>query len=164
MGIESVTGDALANQEVGMHSFAGCLKDGQVLCKLINSLSEKPLISKINTQTMAFKQMENIEKFLKACKKYGLQDGDLFQTADLYETQNMSQVLQTITACSSVATSKHGYEGMCIGVKLSEENAREFDQATIDAGKAILGGQTGWNKGETQAGMSMGKARKVIDM
>ena len=36
--------------------------------------------------------MENIEQFIKGCKVFGLKDGDIFQTADLYECQNMSQV------------------------------------------------------------------------
>ena len=161
--IEEVTGSALSNQEVGMHSFQECLKDGQVLCHLINKLNGLDLITKINGQKMAFKQMENIEKFLTACKTYGLKDGDLFQTADLYECQNMSQVLGTITACSTVATSLHNYQGPCIGVKLADENQREFDEATLAAGKSMLTGQTGWNQGETQAGMNMGKTRKVVD-
>ena len=38
--------------------------------------------------------MENIEQFIKGCKTFGLKDGDIFQTADLYECQNMSQVRQ----------------------------------------------------------------------
>ena len=37
-------------------------------------------------------QMENIEQFLKGSITFGLKAGDCFQTADLYEAQNMSQV------------------------------------------------------------------------
>jgi len=36
--------------------------------------------------------MENIGKFLDACEKFGVVKGDLFQTVDLYENQNMAQV------------------------------------------------------------------------
>merc|ERR1740131_435670 len=81
-----------------MNNFASCLKDGQVLCRLLNTLNGEPLIKKINTQKMAFKQMENIEQFIKGCKVFGLKDGDIFQTADLYEVQNMSQVISTLYA------------------------------------------------------------------
>jgi len=161
--IEAVTGKALSNQESGMHNFAECLKDGQVLCHLMNALNGSDVIKKINTQKMAFKQMENIEKFITQCKAFGLKDGDLFQTADLYEVQNMAQVISCIYAVSSVATSKHGYEGACIGTKIADANEREFDQATLDAGKNILGGQMGFTGGENQSGMNMGKTRKVCD-
>ena len=33
--IEAVIGEPLSNQEVGMHQFQECLKDGQVLCKYV---------------------------------------------------------------------------------------------------------------------------------
>ena len=68
----------------------------------------------------------------------------------------------TLTSVSSHANAQ-GYTGPSIGVSLSEENVREFDAATIAAGKAVLSGQTGWNKGETQTGMNMGNARHVCD-
>jgi len=160
--IEEVLGESLSDQEVGMHNFQHCLKDGQVLCKLLNTLNGEPLVKKINTQKMAFKQMENIEQFIKGCKTFGLKDGDIFQTADLYECQNMSQVLGTLYAVSSVASTK-GYTGASIGVKISEENVREFDEETLAAGKAVLGGQTGWNKGANQSGMNIGNSRHIVD-
>ena len=42
--------------------------------------------------------MENIGKFLAACEKYGLMKTDLFQTVDLYEAQNMWQVVLCVHA------------------------------------------------------------------
>ncbi|KAL5255733.1 hypothetical protein ACHWQZ_G011078 [Mnemiopsis leidyi] len=162
--IEEVVGEALSDQEIGMHHFQHCLKDGQVLCKLLNTLNGEPLVKKINTQKMAFKQMENIEQFIKGCKTFGLKDGDIFQTADLYECQNMSQVVATIYAVSSVASSEKGFEGPCIGTKIAAKNEREFDEATLNAGKFVLGGQMGYTEGESQSGMNIGKTRKVVDM
>lgn len=38
--------------------------------------------------------MENIEAFLKASAKFGVATPTLFQTADLYDESNMSQVCQ----------------------------------------------------------------------
>lgn len=46
---------------------------------------------------MPFKIMENIGNFLAACSKLGVADSDMFQTVDLYEAKNMSQVLQTLS-------------------------------------------------------------------
>ena len=47
---------------------------------------------------MAFKQMENISHFLREAKDLGMVSSDLFQTADLYEASNMTQVLQCFAA------------------------------------------------------------------
>lgn len=55
-------------------------------------------IRKINENTMAFKMMENIESFLKAAQDYGCREIDLFQVVDLYERQNMTQVVNGIFA------------------------------------------------------------------
>lgn len=58
----------------------------QVLSELINSLfaGEKP-VKKIQSSTMAFKQMEQISQFLNAAEKYGVTKTDMFQTVDLWE-------------------------------------------------------------------------------
>ena len=42
--------------------------------------------------------MENIGNFLSACESYGLKKDDMFQTVDLYEDQNIVQVLICISA------------------------------------------------------------------
>jgi transgelin len=76
--IEQVTGDVLVGE------FGLALKDGQVLCKLINII--KPgSVKKIETASMAFKQMENISNFLKACRAVGMIEHEMFETVDLYE-------------------------------------------------------------------------------
>lgn len=52
-----------------------------------------------------FKQMENIGSFLKKASQMGLQAHDLFQTVDLYEAKNMTQVVSCILAVKRI--SKH---------------------------------------------------------
>lgn len=58
----------------------------QVLCELINSLCKdaKP-VKRIQTSTMAFKQMEQVSQFLAAAERYGVTKSDMFQTVDLWE-------------------------------------------------------------------------------
>jgi hypothetical protein len=68
--------------------FGELLKDGSVLCNLINSL-QPGSVKKINTLKAPFKQRENIEMYLKACTAYGLKEQDLFQVNDLYENKNL---------------------------------------------------------------------------
>ena len=65
--------------------------------RLINTLSPGS-VKKINENKMAFKMMENISNFLSALEKYGVSRHDLFQTVDLYEGQNMVQVVNTLHA------------------------------------------------------------------
>ena len=43
-------------------------------------------------------QMENIGNYLSSCENYGVPKTDLFQTVDLYEGQNMAQVINGIVA------------------------------------------------------------------
>jgi transgelin len=76
--IEAVTGEKLEG------SFGTALKNGQILCKLINAI--KPgSVKKIETSAMPFKQMENISNFLRACRALGVREYELFETVDLYE-------------------------------------------------------------------------------
>ena len=78
-------------------SYEDALKDGIILCKLMNKL--KPgAIPKINTSGASFKLMENINLFQKATKEYGVADLDVFQTVDLWEQKDISQVTMTLFA------------------------------------------------------------------
>lgn len=135
------------------------LKDGQVLCKLINALAPGS-VAKINTNSMAFKQMENIGNFLSATEKFGVAPNDSFQTVDLYERQNIPGVISTIHALGRKANSK-GLPG--IGPKESAKNVRTFTDEQLKAGKNVIGLQMGSNKGASQAGQNFGKTRAIID-
>lgn len=66
-----------------------------IYIRLINHF--QPGTCRINKSTMPFKIMENIGSFLSACSRLGVSDADMFQTVDLYEAKNMSQVLQTLS-------------------------------------------------------------------
>lgn len=85
------------------------LKDGQILCRLINKL--KPgSVAKVNESGGQFKMMENINNFQKALKEYGVSDVDVFQTVDLWEKKDISQVTNTIFALGrEVCDSTHLY-------------------------------------------------------
>merc|ERR1719318_16727 len=133
------------------------LKDGQLLCKLINTLNPNS-VPKVNSGKMAFHQMENIGKFLNAAEKYGCRKDDLFQTVDLYERTNMPQVIQGIHALGRRAQSA-GFNGPVLGPREATQNKREFSEEQLKEGKNIIGLQMGTNKGASQAGMNFGKNR-----
>jgi len=137
------------------------LKDGVVLCKLMNAI--KPgSVKKINDSKMAFKQMENTNNFLDGCEKIGCNKLDLFQTVDLYEGQNVPQVINGIFALGRKARSI-GYAGPHLGPEEATENKREFTEEQLRAGESVIGLQAGSNKGASQAGQNFGKTRAIID-
>lgn len=153
------TGQPLEPQEEGPANFQAALKDGVRLCELINAIAPGS-VKKISKTTMVFKQMENINNFNTAIKAYGVDDSCTFQTADLVDNQDLATVQNAIWQLASVFKKKGG--STTLGVKLSNENKREFDEDTLKAGQAVIGLQMGTNKGASQAGMtSMGTQRKL---
>lgn len=158
---ENIPGSDGSSEPMGPEKFQQGLKDGIFLCKLASVLTGKPI--KTTTMKVAFKQMENIGKFLEAIEKYGVAKTDLFQTVDLYENQNMGQVVTCIHALGRKAQT-NGFDGPTLGPKESARNTREFTEEQLKAGKNVIGLQMGSNKGASQAGMSMGTQRHINDI
>ncbi|XP_066914031.1 myophilin-like [Clytia hemisphaerica] len=137
------------------------LKDGLILCKVINMLYPGS-VRKVNKMKQPFMMMENISAFLDACVAYGVRRGDLFQTVDLYEGQNMVSVIQGIFALGRKAQT-NGYRGAVLGPKEASENHREFTYDQMNEGFNIIGLQMGSNKGANQSGVNFGKSRFIMD-
>lgn len=136
------------------------LKDGVLLCKLVNVIKQDS-VKKINNSNLAFKKMENINHFIAACESLGCKKQDLFQSVDLYESQNIPQVINGIMALGRKA--QESYDGPALGPPESTENIREFSEEQLNAGKGIIGLQAGSNQGASQAGQNFGKTRSIID-
>jgi len=81
------------------------LKSGIALCKLVNGIRPNTIL-KINTYTAAYRQMENIDNFLKVCDKLGVPDSDRFTTEDLFYGNNIPKVVLTVCSLSKVANEK----------------------------------------------------------
>jgi len=137
------------------------LKDGTILCKLINIIRPGS-VKKINTGNMAFKNMENINNFLSSCEKIGCKHLDMFQSVDLYEAQNIPQVINGIIALGRKAQIS-GYDGPVLGPAEATENKRDFSEEQLRASEGIIGLQAGSNQGASQAGQNFGKTRAIID-
>lgn len=152
--------DKLPTDVRNQKDFAMPLKDGIILCNVINTL-EAGTVKKINKGKAPFAMMENVSQFLAGCEKLGCSKTDLFQTVDLYEYQNIPQVVNGIVALGRKA--QKFYDGPALGPQEATENRREFDEDTLNAGKGIIGLQAGSNQGASQAGMNFGKTRAIID-
>lgn len=138
------------------------LNDGFELCRLIQAIGGSGIKAQTvsKRQTMAFKKMECINQFCEAARSYGVPNEENFQTVDLYEKQNLWQVIICLQALARKAQAK-GYKGF--GPKEAEENRRSFTQEQMKAGQNVIGLQMGSNKGATQAGQNFGKSRMIVD-
>ena len=163
--MESVVGEQLSesvdsSEALGLDRFHECLKNGQFLCKLMNAITGNNEV-KYTTSNFAFKQMENIAKFLSAADKYGLKVDDLFQTVDLYEKLNMWQVVLTIQALSRKAFN-NGDVKTFFGPKEAVKNVRTFNaESELEARQVIsFWSGPGANTVASQSGMSFGLPRQ----
>lgn len=147
------------------------LRNGQILVKLINKVYEgtpnlPPACTGVklkgNTSELAFKQMENIEIFLNAASKYGVQQNSLFPSSDLFDGKNMAMVLNTILQLGTECQ-RNGFSGPTIGPKPSEKHIVHFTHEQLKAGQGIIGLQAGTNKCASQKGMKFGP-RKIADL
>ena len=79
--------------------YVGTSKSHLYSFRLVNVISPGKISQKqIDGAKMTFKQMELINKFIDACKSLGVPDHEAFATVDLYEEQNMVQVITCISA------------------------------------------------------------------
>ncbi|XP_061830529.1 LIM domain only protein 7b [Nerophis lumbriciformis] len=77
--IEEVTG-----KPFGSSDFRAALENGVLLCDLINQL--KPgIIKKLNRLSTPIAGLDNVNAFLKACEKLGLNESQLFHPGDLQD-------------------------------------------------------------------------------
>ncbi|XP_063340802.1 gap junction delta-2 protein-like [Pelmatolapia mariae] len=161
-------GSGVGRPQPNKTGFQNWLKDGCVLCELINSLygANKP-IKTIKSSGMAFKQMEQISMFLRAAESYGVTKTDIFQTVDLFEGKDLAAVQRTLMALGSVAVTKGdgNYKGDPSWFhKKAQENRREFSEEQLKEGQSVIGLQMGTNKGASQAGMTgYGRPRQIIN-
>ncbi|XP_046398737.1 myophilin [Ischnura elegans] len=138
-------------------NFYSTLKDGTLLCRLINKM-QPGSIKKINEGNLAFKLMENINAFLENAKKMGVPTQELFQTVDLWERQNLHSVVICI---QSLGRKARNFNQPAIGPKESEKNVRNFSEEQLRAGQGVISLQYGSNKGANQSGINFGNTRHM---
>uniref|UniRef100_A0A1B6L9J9 Transgelin n=1 Tax=Graphocephala atropunctata TaxID=36148 RepID=A0A1B6L9J9_9HEMI len=145
------------NTSGDVDNFYETLKDGQLLCRLVNIM--KPgSVKKINQSTMAFKCMENINAFLDIARQMGVPAQETFQTVDLWERQNLNSV---VICLQSLGRKGSQFGQPSIGPKEAEKNVRNFTEEQLKAGQGVISLQYGSNKGATQSGINFGNTRHM---
>lgn len=151
--ISSILGERLGGP------YEDLLRDGQVLCRFANKI-QPGICPRINSGPGQFKLMENIAAFQDACKKLGVRESDVFQTVDLWERRNISQVTNCLSALGSVLQKTHPHLPP-FGPRVAEANAREFTEEQLRAGQDVISLQYGTNKGANQSGQNFGNTRHM---
>ncbi|XP_074604319.1 muscle-specific protein 20-like [Brevipalpus obovatus] len=119
---------------LGGMSYEETLADGVILCKLMNKLKPDSVKKFDQEPKHAFNIVENIHKFVKAAKEYGVGDDDVFQTVDLTEKRNIPMVTATMIALGRACHQHPEFKGPHIAAKPAEANPRKFsDKQTKDA-------------------------------
>lgn len=137
------------------------LKDGIVLCKLINKIVPGS-VKKIQERGTNFQLMENVQRFQAAIKKYGVPEEEIFQTADLFERRNIPQVSLCLYSLARVTQLHPEYAGPRLGPKMADKNERQFTEEQLRAHEGQLNLQMGYNKGASQSGHGgMGNTRHM---
>uniref|UniRef100_A0A8C2D571 Calponin-homology (CH) domain-containing protein n=1 Tax=Cyprinus carpio TaxID=7962 RepID=A0A8C2D571_CYPCA len=103
----------------GSKSFRVALEDGVLLCDLINTL--KPgIIKRVNRLSTPIAGLDNVNVFLKACEKLGLNEAQLFHPGDLQDVSTRVTVLITIYWLGRKAQSDPFYTGPQLNLKAFE--------------------------------------------
>ena len=145
--------------------FQAWLKDGTILCELVEKLKPGTLKKNMPHRTMInpFRCMENINAFLDGIKAIGVPEPSLCTTADLYDGSGMPQFQTCLLALIDTASSK-GLTATDLGIHIPDKQKREWTAEELRAGDTIIGLQAGTNKFASQSGMgAYGASRPAYD-
>ncbi|KAJ7577053.1 STE/STE11/cdc15 protein kinase [Mycena floridula] len=95
----SSSGLSASGEERERRLFCEALRDGLVLCQLMNKLRSSSIV-KPDPREDGFVRTANVTRFLASCASYGLPNEDLFQRDDLIEGtgESLARVAKTIIA------------------------------------------------------------------
>ncbi|KAI3475295.1 hypothetical protein L1887_63339 [Cichorium endivia] len=160
--IGEITGEQFESTSGEQDNFYQILKDGTVLCKLINAFEPDNAIpeKKIKKSKFPFQCMENIQLFTEQATKLGVAKHETFQSVDLFEKQNLYSVLICLSSLARKAH-KFGLKGVESLGREAEKNVREFTKEQLAESNKIISLQYGSNKGATQAGINFGNTRHM---
>lgn len=101
------------------------LRSGEVLCNLMNILRPGSVTSITPGTGNQMKVRENISKFIRACREFGVRESDLFTSVDLFEGKNVAACLNCVYSLGGVAQSVlPDWEGARLGKKQMPVNKK----------------------------------------
>ncbi|XP_059896700.1 LIM domain only protein 7 isoform X4 [Gadus macrocephalus] len=76
--------EAVTEKQFGSQDFRSALENGVLLCDLVNKI-HRGIIRRVNRLSTPIAGLDNLNVFLKACKKLGLKEAQLFHPGDLQD-------------------------------------------------------------------------------
>eukprot|EP01084_Bolivina_argentea_P183655 316871_1 len=114
------------------------IRDGVELCKLLNVIKPGLIAEKkFKKSKVVFVARTNIQIFIEGCKKLGIPETDCIETRDLFDQQNLNDVVINIYAVSKIS-GKHGFQGPTIGKAYAEKNKRNFSAEVLAKSKSAV--------------------------
>ncbi|KZT09938.1 uncharacterized protein LAESUDRAFT_756159 [Laetiporus sulphureus 93-53] len=106
IGAASSNGVSAGGEERERRLFGEALRDGYVLCQLMNKLYPG-MVSRIDPREDGFMRTSNVTKFLAACSSVGVHSDDLFLRDDLIESnvESLVRVARTVLALQKLVES-----------------------------------------------------------
>ncbi|CAK5054180.1 unnamed protein product [Meloidogyne enterolobii] len=105
--IKELVKDDAVNTDGSRQNFHTQLKDGQLLCRLLNAV-EPATVKKVMKPISNFNCMENINQFVTGARKLGVIDEETFQSVDLLEGRDLFSVCVTLQALARKLEKSHG--------------------------------------------------------
>jgi len=127
--------------------FEADLKDGYLLCQLLKHISSKTY-KKLKIRAKVTKQpfvcRTQIQNFVTGCKELGMAEQDVCSSQDLYEGDNLNNVVNHLYALNAICYKLEAsgkYKGPFIAgsnVKFATENKRNFTKEQLAKAKGIV--------------------------
>jgi len=110
--IHAVTGHvSSAEASVGQCTVQEALQSGEALCDLVNAIWPGSIVGILRGDVKAYRRVENLLQFTKACSNIGVHQNDLFAAPDLIEGKNLKKVVRCIFALHALVPASHTFEG-----------------------------------------------------
>ncbi|VDP87603.1 unnamed protein product [Echinostoma caproni] len=160
-------------EKTNMQEFSDLLRDGLVLGYMMACLDPPAVAQMVKVQTWQVsdkpifetnRRRDRIGLFLRFAGTFGVESTFQFQTDQLYENTNLTQVVICLSQIGVEAQAKpecnvpQGY-----WMQKHRENRRDFSEEQLKSGERIIGLQMGSTAGANASGITFGGRRHITD-
>lgn len=151
--------ETILGRNLGDDPLQQILKDGTVLCELMNII--KPGSCVYKKSPGLFIQRENINSFIMSARSVGVPDYELFQSNDLLENKNFKQVVICIYSLNRHLRNTD-FAGPFIGPKLATKNEFKHDHSAQNS--VVFSKQMGGIQTDTKSFVFNGVGRQIVGL